>query len=272
MTYRHRAQQRSQYPLLRRARASFARWFGARPFKSQQLYITTLNGKQFKRVVLRDCYLAAQIERDREAFGPCAALPPFVTRYENEIWVEFVDGTRVERADPSFVAMLADFYGMVYARRPRQLAVTDTPFPERLTRDLRFLRHLDLFGDDLHRALEQTAERLRPAHVWVGYDYIDPVLKNFVTRADGGGICAVDVESLADDQLLGMGVAKALLKWLDPFRALFFDRLTACRAPDFQTYLPWVELCFLARWTKRVALEGKWRAVDPGRFERFRAG
>ena len=44
----------------------------------------------------------------------------------------------------------------------------------------------------------------------------------------------------------------------------------ASSAPDFQAYLPFVELSFLAFWTKSAFLEKKRRFIDPELFERFR--
>ena len=111
---------------------------------------------------------------------------------------------------------------------------------------------------------------LAPASLWVGHDCTDTILKNFV-RTPEGRIRAVDVESLGADQLLGSGAAKACLRWLGPERERFLARLRTAGVPDFFAYLPFVELCFLAFWTKSSFLEGKSRFVDPSLFERFRA-
>ena len=150
------------------------------------------------------------------------------------------------------------------------MATADSGFVQELNRDLSFLRKVGVLSEAAASELDPAVERLAPEAVWVGFDYVDPVLKNFVMAADDGRICAIDIESLVDGQLLGTGVAKALLRWMEPHRAVFLDALDGLGAPDFRSYLPFVELSFLASYTKFMFLEKKWRKIDPKRFERFR--
>ena len=127
-----------------------------------------------------------------------------------------------------------------------------------------------MFSENLHRDLDAVANRMTPKTLWMGFDYSDPVLKNFVILKDSGKVCAIDVEGLADNQLLGMGIAKACLRWLDPYRDLFFEHLGRPHVPDFRKDFPFIELCFLAKWTKRAFFEQKLKIIDPNLFERFR--
>lgn len=272
MFYRRPARQKSHYSLIRWARYILSRLFGTRLQRPKNLYFVTLNGWRFKRIILRDSYLASEIERNLERFGASEHFPPLVTCYENEVWVEYVDGTRLwqKKVDERFVEKMADFYAAVYARRPRLTDVAEFPFLLRLHQDLRFLNQAGVLSDDAYQELDVAAERLTPKQVWIGFDYIDPVLKNFVITRDSGQVCAVDVESLQDDQLIGTGVARARVRWLEPFLEVFFDRLAREGVPDFQPYFPFVELYFLARWTKMWFLEKKWKYVDPALFDRFR--
>ena len=64
-------------------------------------------------------------------------------------------------------------------------------------------------------------------------------------------------------------MAKASLRWLGPHRDRLLAGLRERSAPDFQSYLPFIELSFLAFWTKSSFLEKKRRFVDPAHFERF---
>ena len=116
----------------------------------------------------------------------------------------------------------------------------------------------------------ESALPLAPDQVWVGFDYTDPVLKNFVAAADDGRICAIDVESLEADQLIGFGVAKALLRWMEPDRDVFLAHLAATRCPNFQPHFDFVELSFLAWYTKLMVLEEKWTRIELSHFDRFR--
>jgi hypothetical protein len=247
-----------------------SRLFGTRLQRSKNLYFVTLNGQRFKRLILRDSYLADEIEQNLERFGASEHFPRLVIRYEHEIWVEFIDGTGIKTVDEHVVKKMADFYAAVYARRPRYMDTVESPFLYRLHRDLGFLNQVGVLANNVYRELNTTAERLTPKRVWVGFDYSDPVLKNFVITRDGGRLCAVDVEGLVDNQLMGMGVAKASMRWLGPFVKVFFDHLARKEVPDFQSYFPFVELCFLAKWTKRNFFEKKWKVVNPTLFERFR--
>lgn len=238
--------------------------------KSQQRRFVRVNGQICKRLLLRDSYLAAEFERNLEAFGPSEMFPPLITRFENEIWVEFVPGERLRRVDDRVMAAMAGFYGALYARAPRQVALAETPYADRVQRDLRFLHRAGLIDDGAWRDLAMVAEALAPARLWFGFDYVDPVLKNFVWRADNGRLCAVDVESLVCDQPIGTGIAKAAVHWLGPAeRADLLARLDPA-VPDFQADLPFVELAFLARWTKTKLLTGKTHLVDPARLMPFR--
>ncbi|MFN2377158.1 MAG: hypothetical protein ABR538_11515 [Candidatus Binatia bacterium] len=239
-----------------------------RPRKSQRLEFVTLNGHRFKRVILGDAYQASEIERCLEQYGPSSHFPPLVARYENEIWAEYVGGPLVRPGDPGLVEAVADFYATLYSRSPRRMATADLGLERSVLQDLRFLVQLGVLDPSSRDALESAARRLDPGEVWVGYDYLDPVLKNFVWRGDGGGLCAVDVESLRDNQLLGIGVAKSIIKWGNGEQKVFFDRLEPV-LPGLAAYFPFVELCFITRATKRAMLEGKMKAVRPQRFASF---
>ena len=269
MSFPLRVHQRSPF-LLKRVRYFLSRLFGIRLQKAKSLHFVTINGRCFKRLILCDSYLASTIERNLEYFKGSEHFPALATCYEREIWVDFIDGLPLKVVDEEVVKKMADFYATVYARQSRCVDAAESLFPHRLHRDLLFLRHIGVFSDDLHCVLDAVASRLLPKKLWIGFDYTDPVLKNFVILKESGRVCAVDVEGLADNQLIGMGVAKACLRWLDPYRSLFLEHLTRENVPDFQSDFPFIELCFLAKWTKRAFFEQKWKIIDPSLFERFR--
>jgi hypothetical protein len=246
-----------------------SRLFGSRLQKSQLLYYVDVNGRRYKRIVLRDSALARRIEGSLERFGETQLFPRLITTYEHEVWVDFIDGDPITGADESSVRKLAEFYAGVYAREPRLVALADTPFAMRLRSDLRFLAEVGVLDAHAGKGLLAAAEGLAPEQVWLGFDYTDPVRKNFVVAKESARICAVDVESLECDQLLGFGLGKAFARWLEPQRELFLECLADSDAPDLSQNLPYAELCFLAFWTKMGFLEQKWRYVDVSHFERF---
>ena len=162
MSYQRPAHQRAHYSLKKRLRYLLSRLFGTRLLKSQSLYFVTLNGWRFKRLILRDSYLAAQIERNLECFSASQHFPPLVTRYENEIWVEFVEGTPIQEVDEGVVEKIAEFYATVYTGRSRCVDVAGSPFPGQLQQNLRFLHQIGVLTDGAYRELEAAAAPLTP--------------------------------------------------------------------------------------------------------------
>lgn len=241
-----------------------------RPPRSQRVYVVTINGRRFKRVILPDAHHASLVAARLRAFGPAEIYPSLILEREREVWVEFVEGERVTDATPEVVDGIADVLAVLMKRAPRRRPLSETPFLHDLTVDLRFLREVGVLAPAVSEELLHCAAQLAPETVWLGHDCTDTILKNFVKTPEGR-IRAVDVESLGADQLLGSGAAKACLRWLGPQRERFLGRLRSSGAPDFGSYFAFVELGFLAFWTKSSFLEGKSRFVDPARFDRFRS-
>ena len=254
---------------LSRMRTRFPTLRGLRLRKAKSLHFVTINGQRFKRLQFADSAITRDIERNLEAFQADDIFPRLVTRYEHEIWVDFIDGEQPRQVTEQVVRRVAEFYTTIYTKRPTLTDTTKTTFPVRLVQDLRFLHQVGVLSDSLYAPLQRVVEQLVPPQVWIGFDYTDPVLKNFVLSRENGRLYAIDVEGLADNQLIGMGTTKASVRWLGKLRPLFYTHLTELGAPDFRSYLPFVELCFLTSWTKRNLFEGKKKKIDPGLFEQF---
>jgi len=266
MRYRRSPRQLGVRAFRKRLRYYVSRLYGARLQKSQRMKFVDFDGCRYKRVILRDSYLAAKIETALESFGASAHLPPLAARYENEIWSEYVPGRALNPRDGADLAALAELFAAFYSRsRPVDLAATQ--FPYQLWSDLRFLQRVGVIDAPLHAALSRLAERARPARGWVGFDYNDAVSKNFIIRADDGRACAVDVESLQPDMLIGWGLAKAKVRWLGASTDAFLKQVVDAGSPDFREYFHYLELSFLARWTKLGFMERKWKYVQPELLE-----
>ncbi len=254
----------------KRVKYYLSRLFGTRLQKAKGLHYVTVNGHRFKRLILCDSFLATEIEHHLEAFRKSGYFPPLVGRYEHEIWLEYVEGVPVRSVDEGFVLQVAEFYATMYGANPALVNTKKSPFPDRLFRDLRFLLQIGVLSQVAYQDLQSAVSDLIPEQIWVGIDYTDPVLKNFLQRSEDRRICVVDVDGLAESQLLGIGVAKACVRWLGPYQSLFFSSLAQHGAPDIQPYFTFVELCFLAKWMKRAFLEHDWKVIDSTLFERFR--
>jgi hypothetical protein len=256
---------------VRRLRTALLNRFSNRPPRTQRVSVVTIHGERFKRVVLPDSHHAERYARSLGLFGASGIYPSLLLVRENELWVEFVEGRKIERVEAGVVDKLARLIAVIYARDSRLVATDQTPFPHALHTDLRFLAQVGVLPETSRRRLSEAAERLTPPQVWVGYDCTDAILKNFVICADGR-IRGIDIESLQGDQLIGSGVAKACLRWLGSHRERFIAEVRAHATPDFDRYLPFVELSFLAFWQKSSVLEKKRRFVDPTLFDRFLEG
>jgi hypothetical protein len=263
-----RFRQRRLTAITRRLRYFKSRLFGSRLQKSQSVFLVDANGARFKRIILRDSYLASQIEEAMEQFGPSPSVPGFVTRYEHEVWVDFVAGEEPGITDQSLIGELAKFYATIYARAPREIASAGSIWIQRVGRDLEFLSRVGILTTAMVSDLNQAVTRLVPDKLLVGFDYNDPVLKNFI-RTASGRLCGIDVESLVTEELVGLGVAKALARWMEPYRNGFFDAYGSTGAPDFRAHFEFVELVHLAAYTRLMFIEQKWANVDAKCFERF---
>jgi len=265
-----RSTQQSSPFFLKRVKYFLSRLFGTRLQKAKSIHFVTVYGHRFKRLLLCDSYLASEIERYLENFSQSGYFPPVVARYEHELWLEFVEGKSIPSVDEQFVIKIAEFYATVFGINSALVDTKKSKFPEKLLQDIRFLHQIGVLTQASYQDLQVAVPDLIPEQVWVGYDYTDPVLKNFILGTETGRICVVDVDGLAENQLLGIGVAKACVRWLGPYRSLFFSSLAKQGAPDIQKYFSFVELCFLAKWMKRAFLEHDWKVIDSTLFDRFR--
>jgi hypothetical protein len=221
--------------------------------------------------VFADSHQAAAIAARLQEFASERIYPGLVFERERELWVEFIEGRPVQRADDPLIDALAALLCVLMKRAPRRVPLRETPWLVNLELDLVFLARVGVLAAPDAQRLTAIARERAPAEVWVGYDCTDAILKNFVW-AEAGGLRAVDVESLGADVLLGTGAAKAAVRWLGDRRSDFLARIKELGAPDFEPYFDFVELAFRAFWQKSSFLEKKRRFVDPQIFARFLAG
>ncbi|RKQ96836.1 hypothetical protein C7446_2696 [Kushneria sinocarnis] len=258
-------QGKSRFGMTRVVRRLSAR----RQQKGQDVSLLSVNGLYTKYLTFDDSSIAADIERRLRAFESSELFPTVIFRHESALWLEYVEGETLQRPDHALVDRLLDIYVELYDHDPERMPPRETPFPRQLQQDLKFLHQVGLLDGRLHGELTEAAERLMPGQLWLGYDYTDPGFKNFVQRPDGR-VCAIDAESLQSGQLLGTGLMKARWRWPEPFWDLFHRRLLErLDLPAFEAGLPFIELCTLARWTKKKILVDQGHSVDVKAFERF---
>lgn len=269
-----RIRQRRAHGIGRRLLDRFrATWLGGIA-KGQRVWFVTFGGERYKRVIFADSYQATRVAQALEAMAvadggapPARHFPELLTHVGREVWTRYVHGAPPDPDDPAHRQLVAEFFAAVYRHRPESVDATTSPMPARLDSDLRFLADCGVLPRDRAETLAAAGRALCPERLLVGHDYVDPVIKNFLVA--GNRIVAIDLESLQDGHILGTGVAKCRVHWLDETAGEFARRVVAAGAPDFTAQMPFAELCFLAAWSKRKILTGKAHRVDPQRFQAF---
>lgn len=224
--------------------------------KSQRVYFVDINGQRYKRVLFGDSALAQTVVDAISTCGEELMLPKLFHQHENELWFEFVEGEVLKSDLPAHREALAQVFASLYSNKSVLTALGGHPIHRQLNNDLRFLHELGFLDPAQHARLTSQAETLIPEHAWFGLDYLDPVLKNFVLKDQQAVI--IDLESIGQNALLGTGIAKSVLHWLDANeRAAFTERVIELGAPDIRAQMDYAQLVLNTGWTKRKLLAGK---------------
>ncbi len=223
--------------------------------KRQGVLFVDINGYRYKRVVFKDTLQASSVQTNLMTFSDAGLFPKLIDRYENELLLEFVEG---ESFDPEQASHRAGFVGLMqalYTRDRDQATVDSDQWLLQLNTDLDFLVRCGVLESDRHHALMQAVLPLVPDTLVLGWDYMDPVSKNFVFHDDR--LMAIDVESIASREPIGTGLVAASLHWLsdDGLGKLVseFDQAPA----DLLRQLPFLTIAYPVGWCKRKILQGK---------------
>jgi hypothetical protein len=250
-------------PLSQRARRALTRLTGGEG-KDQRVYRVDFGALSLKQIVFARAAIAERLEAILARLRDARIAPAPIARYGRELWLEFLEGDPVP-AEPAPLDELAHVFASLYREAPRQVPRAERDFAGEVGRDLDFLYAAGVLDGPSHTSLRDRAGKWCPESIWVGHDYSDARPANFL-RVASGELRVIDVESLQDDAPLGAGVVRALLRWPGLTREALFSRLRAREAAPFEPYLDFVELWYLASWTKRCLLQRKHRLVDPQRL------
>lgn len=250
-------------PLSQRARRALSRLVGGEG-KGQRVYAVALGPLTVKQIVFDRAEPAERIERILVRLRDARVAPAPLARYGCELWLEFLEGRPVPAAPPP-VDELARIFACLYRTAPQEALPAQRDFAAETARDLDFLYDAGALDTADHAALRERAAKWCPPAVWVGHDYSDARPANFLALADGE-LRVVDVESLQEEAPLGAGVVRAALRWPGLTRDALLARLRERDAAPFAPYLDFVELWYLATWSKRCLLRGKRRLLDPRRL------
>lgn len=264
-----RLDQKSLRPAKRRVMSILKKIITRRPEAHNDVFLVNIKDNKFKRLIVKDAYLASKIANNLAVFRSSNFFPELIWEHENELWFEYIEGKSVTSIDENFVKQAGFFYSAIYNAEPVKVAVEKFGFDQITQSNLRFLNKVSIISDALLCELIEMVNVLSPKHVWVGYDYTDPFLFNFIITPNGQ-LRAIDVKSLRANCLIGCGVAKALAVWEAPYGEQILVEINKKIVPDFMSYLPFIELYYLSGWMKRSFLFGRQALVKPSFFDRIR--
>lgn len=239
--------------------------------KRQRVYRVTIEGRDLKQIVFPDASQAERTARCIEALGDTGLLPRRIARHANELWVEFIEGAPLDASAPAPEAELAALFAAFYTRAPRPLTGESGALRDEVAGQLRLLRDFGVLDAATLRGVETRglAEPL-PA-LWRGFDYLDARPGNFLRDATGR-LRIIDLESVAADEVLGTGAARAWLRWPGVSRESLLQGIAKAGGPQLGPAAAFLELRFAVGWTLRSILMRKPKLVDPALFRRLAAG
>jgi hypothetical protein len=265
-----RVQQVRLEPIRQRIKRFALSTFTGRFVKRQRVYRVTLGTKHFKRIVFAGSERPIRIAKALGALEDTGIFPRLYARYDEELWVGYLEGTPVHRDDTDVINDFAELIAVLYKADARETATRETNFRSESHADLELLCDAKVLDAETTAGCLDLFTRFTPERIWLGYDYGDALLKNLL-RCEDGKIRFIDVESIRSNAVLGTGIAKALIRWVGDDRERLLDRLEALGAAPFRAYLPAVELSFLAAWTKRSLLQRKDTLIRPEPFRELLA-
>lgn len=251
------------YRLLRRLR----RLRGSGAHKRHQVHFIRLGGLTCKRVIFAHASEAARVEQVLERFGPDPAMPRLYLRADNELVFEFVAGKPLSPEAEHASELLAAFFAQVNGRAGKLCNLDSTPYPARLAHNLNFLSDARLVNADIIAAVQARVAQLEPEDVLLGFDYLDALPKNLVVH--DGALVGIDAEALQADCLLGLGLAKAQLRWLGQSSEALVEAVRRADGPDLSAQFDYARVWFLADYMKMKHYQGKTHLAPPELFSRW---
>ena len=244
-------------------------WRGAGELKRHRVELVAVNGFRCKRVLFDSEPAARQVAGSLTTLEPLERFPKLIERLGKEVRVEYVPGplarpVRDERE-------LLDFFSELYCTQACLIGLAESGLLPRLAEDLAFLVQHGRLDFTASERLLVAARSRAPEALWMGYDYIDPVLKNFVLRSDGRAI-GIDIEALLPNQPLGVGLAKARLRWLRPGPNRVLDAVASAGGPKLADQYSLVEVCFLAGYFRQKIIQRKPRHIRIQSFKSWLEG
>ena len=102
--------------------------FTGRFVKRQRVYRVTLGKKHFKRIVFAGSERPVRIDESLGALDDTGIFPRLYARYDEELWVGYLEGTPVHRDDTNVINDFAELIAILYKADARETATRETNF------------------------------------------------------------------------------------------------------------------------------------------------
>jgi len=192
-------------------------------------------------------------------------VPAPVFRHGHQLWVPFIDGRELNPNDRHDTEGVLRFFARLYQVRCRRVPMQELSVHQRLLANLDFLHEIGCLDAASSELLKSTGHRMRPMHLWLGIDYIDPLARNFLITP--GGLRAIDIDAFQAETPLGTGLCKAQLRWLDLDDREVLAALARLKGPNLAAQWAYVKLHFLAAYAKQRVFRGHHRSAFEPWFE-----
>lgn len=257
-------------PFVQRLRR-IERLFRGGHVKQQRVYRVHIGERDLKQIVFSDAAQAERTAARLDALADTGLLPRRIARYANELWVDYLEGSALDPAGPAPVQELAALFAAFYVRAPVPIADDAIRLRAEALQQLQLLRDVGVVDAATLRGVEARCLTSPLPALWHGYDYLDARPENFLRDASGR-LRILDVESVADGEVIGTGAARAWLRWPGVEREALLRGIAQAGGPDLAPAAAFLELRFAAGWTLRSLLMRKRRLVEPALFRRLAAG
>jgi hypothetical protein len=258
-----RVRQRRLEPFRQRAGRIFDTLLGRRWVKQQRVFLVEAGGLKLKRIEMLDSARASAKEDMLLQLAATGIAPKLVARHHRDLWLEFIDGERVDPADPRLPDDFAKLLSALYGSGATVTAPRGIYAPEAVERDLALLVKAGALPVETAEKVAALLPTVVPRTLWIGLDHTDLLARNMLRRSDGS-LCLIDIESIVSGEAVGTGFAKACIRWIGPARERYVEAVRRrSEIPGFLAYLPYLEIRFLASWSKRSLLLGKEKLLEP---------
>ena len=255
--------EKAAYTPMRRLLNHVKRRAGIIP-KRMDVSFVTINNQHYKRIKFIDHFTSQLAYSMLEDLADCKRFPKVLVQHENELWVEYMQGRLLSNMNDSLCPEFASLYADLYTKSPHQVCAKK--FLTHIEINLDFLQKINIIDYRQQQKLLSLLGRITPQKIWIGYDYADAILSNFLIERKTNKLFAIDIDSIRQDCLMGTGLAKANTIWMqDNHLDTVINLMKQQKTPNFYKDLQFIKLHFRSEWLKSLFLRNKRKQLETNR-------